>query len=87
MHLNGYFLCCKYILEQMKLQKFGSLINMSSIYGLLGPDFTVYEGTQMTMPTAYAAIKGGINNLTRYLSSYYGPSNIRVNTVSPGGDF
>jgi hypothetical protein len=37
---------------------------MSSIYGLVGPDFTVYEGTEMTMPAAYSAIKGGLNNFT-----------------------
>lgn len=87
MHLNGYFLCCQKVLEQMKKQGSGSLINMSSIYGLVGPDFTVYEGTDMTMPGAYAAIKGGVNNLTRYLASYYGKYQIRVNTLSPGGIF
>lgn len=87
MHLNGYFLCCQIVLEQMKKQGFGSLVNMSSIYGLVGPDFTLYEGTEMTMPGAYAAIKGAVNNLTRYLASYYGKYQIRVNTVSPGGIF
>lgn len=87
MHLNGYFLCCQVVLEQMKIQGFGSLINISSIYGLVGPDFSVYENTEMTMPAAYAAIKGGLNNLTRYLASYYGAFQIRVNTVSPGGIF
>lgn len=87
MHLNGYFLCCQIVLKEMKRQEFGSLVNMSSIYGLLGPDFTVYDGTEMTMPAAYAAIKGGLNNLTRYLASYYGASQVRVNTVSPGGIF
>jgi NAD(P)-dependent dehydrogenase (short-subunit alcohol dehydrogenase family) len=87
MHLNGYFICCKFVLEQMKKQSHGSLINMSSIYGLLAPDFTVYDGTEMTMPAAYSAIKGGLNNLTRYLAAYYGPFQIRVNAVSPGGIF
>lgn len=87
MHMNGYFLCCQVVLEQMKKQTSGSLINMSSIYGLVGPDFNVYNGTSMTMPAAYAAIKGGLNNLTRYLAAYYGPSQVRVNTVSPGGIF
>lgn len=87
MHLNGYFLCCQVVLAQMQKQGFGSLINMSSIYGLVGPDFTVYEGTEMTMPAAYSAIKGGLNNFTRYLASYYGKYQIRVNTVSPGGIF
>jgi len=87
MHMNGYFLCSRTVLEYMKEQGYGSLVNMSSIYGLVGPDFNIYEGTEMTMPAAYSAIKGGINNLTRYLSSYYGPYQIRVNTVSPGGIF
>lgn len=87
MHLNGYFICCKVVLEQMKKQQAGSLINMSSIYGLVGPDFTVYEGTEMTMPAAYSAIKGGLNNLSRYLAAYYGPFQVRVNTLSPGGIF
>ena len=87
MHQNGYFLCCQKVLEQMKKQKSGSLVNISSIYGVLGADFSLYENTQMTMPAAYAAIKGAIVNLTRYLASYYGEHNVRVNAVSPGGIF
>lgn len=85
MHLVGYAICSQLALNQMKHQGFGSLINMSSIYGLLGPDFTVYEGTTMNNPSAYAAIKGGIVNLTRYMASYYGASHVRVNCISPGG--
>lgn len=87
MHLNGYFLCSKTVLQQMKQQGFGSLINMSSIYGFLAPDFSIYENTEMTMPVAYAAIKGGITNLSRYFAAYYGPSGVRVNVISPGGVF
>ena len=87
MHLNGYFSCCQLALAQMKNQGSGSLINMSSIYGLVGPDFTIYEGTDMTMAGAYSAIKGGLNNLTRYLASYFGKYQVRINTVSPGGIF
>ena len=87
MHLNGYFLCCQVALAQMKIQESGSLINMSSIYGLVGPDFTIYEGTDMTTPAAYSAIKGGLNNFTRYLASYFGKYQVRINTVSPGGIF
>jgi len=87
MHLNGYFLCCKLALEQMKKQGSGSLINMGSIYGIGGPDFTVYEGTEIVNPAAYSAIKGGIINLTRYLASYYGKHQVRVNCISPGGIF
>ncbi len=87
MHLNGYFICSKIILEQMKKQGSGSLISMASIYGMVGPDFTIYEGTTMTTPPAYAAIKGGLINFSRYLAAYYGPFNVRVNCVSPGGIF
>lgn len=85
MHLNGYYLCNKYIAEIMKNQGFGSVINFSSIYGVVGPDFSIYEGTQMTMPAAYAAIKAGIINLTRYFAAYYGKYGVRFNCVSPGG--
>ena len=87
MQLNAYFMCCKCVLEQMKKQKSGSIVNMSSIYGMVAPDFQVYNGTQMTMPVAYSAIKAGIINFTKYLAAYYGPDNIRVNSVSPGGIF
>ena len=87
LQLNGYFICCKYVLDKMKQQGYGSLVNMTSIYGIVGPDFTIYEGTGMTTPGAYAAIKGGLVNLTRYLASYYGPHKVRVNCISPGGIF
>ncbi|MCX6181194.1 MAG: oxidoreductase [Bacteroidetes bacterium] len=87
MHMNGYFLCCQHILEYMKTKKSGSLINIGSIYGVVAPDFSIYEGTNMTSAGAYAAIKGGIISLSRYLASYYGVHNIRVNSLSPGGIF
>ncbi len=87
MHMNGYFIASKLAIDAMLPAKSGSLINISSIYGVVGPDFTVYEGTEMTMPAAYSAIKGGLTNLGQYLASYYGKSGIRVNTISPGGIF
>lgn len=85
--LNSYFYFAQQVSKQMKLQKSGSIVNMSSVYGIVGPDFTVYDGTEMTMPAAYSAIKGGIVNFSRYLASYLGPDGVRVNTVSPGGIF
>jgi NAD(P)-dependent dehydrogenase (short-subunit alcohol dehydrogenase family) len=87
MQLNSVFVLCQAVLEQMKPQGRGSVVNLSSIYGIVGPDFSVYEGTSLTMPAAYAAVKGGVINFTRYLASYYGASNLRVNCVSPGGIF
>ncbi len=85
--MNSVFICCQSILAIMSFQGFGSIVNMSSIYGVLGPDFSVYENTNMTMPAAYSAIKGGVINFSRYLASYYGSKGIRINTVSPGGIF
>lgn len=87
MHLNGYFICSQLILKQMKKQNYGVLLNLGSIYGIVGPDFTIYEGTTITNPAAYAAIKGALINFSRYLASYYGMHNIRVNCISPGGIF
>lgn len=85
MHMNGYFLCCQYVLKKMKKQKMGVIINMASHYGALGPNFSIYKGTKMTMPAAYSLIKGGVVNFSRYLATYYAPYNIRVNALCPGG--
>lgn len=87
MHLNGYFLCCQKIAEHMKKQKNGSIINFSSIYGAVGPDFSIYEKTNSTMPAAYSAIKGGIITFTKYLATYLAKYDIRVNAICPGGIF
>lgn len=87
LQLNSIFICSQLILKIMQDQRSGSIVNLSSIYGVVAPDFGVYQGTGMTMPAAYAAIKGGVVNFTRYLASYYGRDRIRVNCVSPGGIF
>lgn len=62
----------------------GSIINVGSIYGVLGPVMDLYEGTKMGNPGGYAASKGGLLQLTRWLATSLAPS-IRVNTISPGG--
>jgi len=85
--LNSYFYFTQQVSKYMVKQGLGSIVNMASVYGVVGPDFTVYDGTEMTMPAAYSAIKGGIVNFGRYLASYLGPSGVRVNTISPGGIF
>jgi NAD(P)-dependent dehydrogenase (short-subunit alcohol dehydrogenase family) len=83
--LNSYFFITQLVSKYMVKTEFGSIVNIASIYGVVGPDFDIYEGTNMTMPAAYSAIKGGVVNFTRYLASYLGPKNVRVNAVSPGG--
>ena len=61
-----------------------SIVNIGSIYGSIGPDWSLYEGLDMSNPAAYAASKGGLIQLTRWLASTLAPD-IRVNMVSPGG--
>lgn len=62
----------------------GSIVLFSSIYGLVGPDMSLYEGTTMANPAGYNASKGGLLQLTRYLSTTMAPR-VRVNAISPGG--
>lgn len=62
----------------------GSIVNIASIYGNLGPDWRRYEGTALGNPAAYAASKGGLIQLTRWLATTLAPG-IRVNVISPGG--
>ena len=85
--LNSCFVCCQEVIKIMLKQKNGSIVNITSTYGVVGNDFTIYEGTNMNPPAAYSAIKGGIINFTRYLASKYGEKGIRINCVSPGGIF
>jgi NAD(P)-dependent dehydrogenase (short-subunit alcohol dehydrogenase family) len=87
MHLGGYFLTIQQVSKVMRKQNFGNIINIASIYGFAAPRFEIYEGIEMTMPVEYSAIKGAIINLTKYLASYLGKYNIRVNCISPGGVF
>jgi NAD(P)-dependent dehydrogenase (short-subunit alcohol dehydrogenase family) len=62
----------------------GSVIFISSIYGVVAPDWSLYEGTSMANPTAYGASKGGLLQLMRYLATLLAPA-VRVNAISPGG--
>ncbi|WP_433692507.1 oxidoreductase [Herbaspirillum seropedicae] len=88
LHMGGYFLfmqaCARYALERR--QAF-SLVNLSSIYGSMAPRFGVYADTAMTMPVEYAAIKAGLEHMTRYVTAYMKGRNtaFRANCVSPGG--
>ncbi|MGB1296259.1 MAG: oxidoreductase [Flavobacteriales bacterium] len=84
--MNSVFLMCQKVMPYLKKSK-GSIVNIASIYGVVGPDFAVYDNTTMTMPAAYSAIKGGVINFSRYLASFYGKDGVRVNVVSPGGIF
>lgn len=66
----------------------GSIVNIGSIQGMIGPSYELYEGTNMgDMPPDYFFHKGGMLNLTRFYAAYFGPRNVRVNCLSPGGFF
>ncbi|GAA0789713.1 MULTISPECIES: oxidoreductase [Pseudomonadati] len=64
-----------------------SIVNVSSIYGVVAPKFEIYDDTNMTMPVEYAAIKSAIVHLNKYFASYIHDSRFRVNSISPGGLF
>lgn len=87
MQLSRIFSITKPVLLEMKKVNKGSIVNIGSIYGIVGNDFTIYENTEITSPIAYSAIKGGLINLNRYIASYVGKYNLRSNVVSPGGVF
>jgi len=72
---------CQDLLEKSSA---ASIINISSIYGVMGQKISLYEGMDYLTPAAYAASKGGLIQLTRYLATVLAPQ-IRVNCISPGG--
>ena len=86
LHLGSAFLFSQQCAVYFK--RYGtkmSLVNISSIYGVIAPKFEVYENTTMTMPVEYAAIKSAIIHLNRYVTAFINDSRFRVNSVSPGG--
>ncbi|MDA9792186.1 SDR family oxidoreductase [Schleiferiaceae bacterium] len=85
--MNSYLIFCKLIIPYLRKSNGGSVVNMTSIYGVVGNDFTIYEESGMEPPAAYSAIKGGLINATRFLASKYGKECLRFNCVSPGGIF
>ena len=87
LNLGGYFTTSQQFAEYFKVQGYGNIINISSIYGIAAPKFEIYDGTTMTVPVEYAAIKSGLIHLTKYMAKYFKGMNIKVNTLSPGGIF
>ena len=84
-HLGGAFLVCQKSVAYFTRTGGGTIVNFSSIYGLMAPRFEIYEGTAMTKEPEYIVCKSAIIHLTKYLAKYVKGRNIRVNCVSPGG--
>ena len=92
-NVKGVFLCCQVVGGAMASAGRGSIVNISSIYGLVSPNQGVYEyrraatGIPFFKPVTYSVSKSALFNLTRYLSTYWAKDNVRVNTLTFGGVF
>ena len=86
LHLNSYIWIARICAEEMKNKKIkGSIIQFGSHYGVIGQSTNIYNGTKMNENMIYSAIKGGIINNVRQMSSHYGRYGIRVNSICPAG--
>jgi len=89
-NLTGMFLCARAAAPAMLAQRRGVVVNISSTYGLVGPDQRLYEpdtpgARRGYKPVAYSVTKSGVLGFTRYLAAYWAGTGIRVNTLTPGG--
>jgi len=82
---TGMMLLTQKVVGLMRQQGFGNIINISSIQGVVGPNFPVYGDTGMTSPVNYTYDKWAMVGFTKWLANYYGKFNIRANCISPGG--
>jgi len=85
-NLTSVFELCKELTPLLKESEGANIVNIASIYGKYGPDWRLYDGTDMSNPAAYSASKGGLTQLTRWLATTISPE-VRVNAISPGGVF
>jgi len=83
-NLTSIFLLVKCFSSSLKTARGGTIVNIGSIYGAVGPDWRLYQGTSLGSPAGYAASKGGVRALTNWLAATLAPE-VRVNLISPGG--
>lgn len=85
LHLGGYFNISQQFIKYFLEQKYGNIINISSIQGIGAPAFETYEGTSMHSPVEYTVVKHGLLGMTKYMAKMFKKDNIRINAISPGG--
>lgn len=83
-NLTAPFVLVQALIGPLRRSGHGAVINVGSIYGMVGPDLGLYEGTGMGNAAGYAASKGGLLQLTRWLATVLAPE-VRVNALTPGG--
>jgi NAD(P)-dependent dehydrogenase (short-subunit alcohol dehydrogenase family) len=89
--LTGAFVCAQVVGRHLAAQGKGSIVNVSSDLGLIGPDQRIYrrsglaDADQPAKPVSYTVAKAGMIGLTRYLAAYWGEAGVRVNALAPGG--
>ncbi len=86
-NLTGTFLVAREAGRALKQGGGGSLVNVASVYGVVGPDHRIYEGQPFRSFPGYSASKAGVIGLTRWLATWWGKDGVRVNCVTPGGVF
>ena len=89
-NLDGMFLVARAVGRHMVAAGRGSIVNVSSIYGNVGPDQRIYEGSEylgrpINTPAVYSTAKAAVLGLTRHLAAEWGGHGVRVNTLTPGG--
>lgn len=90
-NIDGMFLMSQAVgIQMLKQDDGGVILNISSIYGLVGPDERIYEGSEylggaINTPAVYSASKAAVIGLTKWMSTYWAKNNIRVNCLVPGG--
>ncbi len=89
-NIDSYFFMAQAVGPRMAKRGRGSIIQTCSIYGVVGPDQRIYEGSEylgmpINTPAVYSASKAGVDGLTKYLATYWGANGVRVNTLTPGG--